>query len=108
MGKSQIVCQSECPESPCGTSADATAWQLESQSWNHKAGITKLKSQSWNHKAGITKLESRQIHGTCINDDDLLFGTPIAIDDPANVWFLPPAPMWYVVGQQRHDDYHPP
>ena len=49
--------------------ADATAWQLE----------------------------SRQTHGTCaacnFKDDDLLFGAPIALDDPANVRCLPPAPL---------------
>ena len=31
-----------------------------------------------------------------INGDDLVFGAPLAIDDPANVWYLPPVPTWFV------------
>ena len=36
---------------------------------------------------------------TCISanimDDDILFCAPLALDDPANVWCLPPARMWW-------------
>ena len=53
--------------------------------------------------ASVWQLESRQTHGTCISanimDDDILFCAPLALDDPANVWCLPPAPH-DVVGQQ--------
>ena len=53
----------------------------------------------WFAHATDWQLESRQLHGTCIaysiNDDHLTLGAPLANDDPANVWCLPPGPTWW-------------
>ena len=53
----------------------------------------------WFADATAWQLESRQTHGTCISvntmDEESLFGASLALDDPADVWCLPPAPMWW-------------